>query len=394
MKKIFAFPKQNTASPQPAETVKGGEPSDLGMVDIPFLLLTVLLTMIGLIMVFSASYARAYAEKGDATAYFARQAVFALGGFAAMAVIAAVPGALGFMRRYSMIFLALSAFLLLLVLIFGMEEGGARRWIYLGFNFQPSEVTKLAVIISFAAMIATLGRKMETWLGVVPFGAILVVIAFLLWLEPHFSAIIIIVAIGGVMMFVGGMDIKALLVCVGLAAGAAAIYLFTQGYAMERITSSGDNIWADPDDTSYQIIQSLLAIGSGGLMGTGLGKGRQKYLYLPEEHNDYIFAIVCEELGFVGAVVILLLFALLIIRGFWIALHARDRFCTLLVAGIMTHIGLQVFFNIGVVTNFLPATGISLPLFSYGGTALLIQLAEMGIVLNASRWSRSKINPV
>ena len=157
-----------------------------------------------------------------------------------------------------------------------------------------------------------------------------------------------------------------------------------------RITAWRDP-FSDPSDSGYQIVQSLYAIGSGGLMGLGLGKSRQKYLYLPEEHNDYIFAIVCEELGFVGAVLVVLLFALLIIRGYWIAMHARDRFGALITAGLTTLLALQVFFNIGVVTNFLPATGISLPFFSYGGTALMLQLFEMGIVLSVSRQNRNNL---
>ena len=170
----------------------------------------------------------------------------------------------------------------------------------------------------------------------------------------------------------------------------AVIYLTRMGYAGDRVTAWRDPA-SDPTDTGYQILQSLYAIGSGGLMGLGLGKSRQKYLYLPEEHNDYIFPILCEELGFVGAVVVILLFVLLIVRGYYIAMHARDRFGALLAAGISTHIALQTFLNIGVVTNFLPATGISLPFFSYGGTALLMQLFEAGIVLAVSRQNDNKL---
>ena len=211
--------------------------------------------------------------------------------------------------------------------------------------------------------------------GVLPFAAILGVIALLLVLEPHFSAIIIIFCVGAAMMFLGGTELK---------------WFKFMGYASDRIVAWRDP-WADASDNGYQIVQSLYAIGSGGLMGLGLGRGRQKYLYLPEEHNDYIFAIVCEELGFVGAMVVLLLFVLLIIRGYWIAMHARDRFGALMVGGLTTLLALQVFFNIGVVTNFLPATGISLPFFSYGGTALLLQLFEMGLVLSVSRQSNNQL---
>ena len=175
---------------------------------------------------------------------------------------------------------------------------------------------------------------------------------------------------------------------VGLAMGAAGLLLYLVlgviGYNASRI-EMWHNPWLDPQGAGYQLRQSLITIGSGGLWGVGLGKSRQKFLYLPEEHNDFIFAIVCEELGLIGATVIMLLFAALILRGFWIALHARDRFGSLMVVGVMTLVGLQTFLNIGVVTGLLPTTGISLPFFSYGGTALSIQLAEMGIVLSVSR---------
>ena len=361
-----------------------------GMVDMPFLLITVLLVMIGVVMMFSASYARAYAEEGNSTSYFARQALFAVAGIGIMLFFSRWNYQVW--RLFSFPIMAATIVLLLLVPLIGMEEGGAKRWIYLGFtSFQPSEVAKLAVVMVFATMMSTYKDKMQTArYGVWPFAAILGVIAGLLVLQPHLSAIIIICAVGAAMMFLGGTRLRwfALLAIVALIFGA--IYLATMGYASERITAWRDP-WADQSDTSYQIVQSLYAIGSGGLMGLGLGRGRQKYLYLPEEHNDYIFAIVCEELGFVGAMVILLLFVLLIVRGYWIAMHARDRFGSLLVGGLTTLLALQVFFNIGVVTNFLPATGISLPFFSYGGTALLMQLFEMGLILSVSRQSNNQL---
>ena len=202
------------------------------------------------------------------------------------------------------------------------------------------------------------------------------------WLKKILAALAALVL--AAVLFLGGVQVKWFIIALGGFAVLGVIYLSTMGYAAERITAWMDP-WSDPQDSGFQIIQSLYAIGSGGLMGLGLGRSRQKYRYLPEEHNDYIFPIVCEELGFVGAVVIILLFAMLIIRGYWIAMHAKDRFGALMVGGISTLMALQVFFNIGVVTNFLPATGISLPFFSYGGTALLIQLFEMGLVLSVSR---------
>ena len=220
--------------------------------------------------------------------------------------------------------------------------------------------------------------------GFLPFLLILGVIAGLLYLQPHMSATMIILMLGFVMMLVGGSSWKYLGALIVAGAALAAIYLLTQGYTSDRIMA-----WRNPDayasDEGYQILQSEYAIGSGGLLGLGFGKGRQKYLYLPEEHNDYIFAIACEELGFVGAIGILLLFSLLILRGFWIAIHAKDRFSMLLGVGLTTLLAIQVILNVAVVSNLLPSTGISLPFFSSGGTAVIMQLAECGIMLNISR---------
>ena len=233
-------------------------------------------------------------------------------------------------------------------------------------------------------------EKMLQWReGILPYAVILGVISILMLLEPHLSGTILIVGTGAIMMAVGGM--QGWLIGVGIGGVAAVAVLFVKlvesgviSYGASRIAMWHDP-WLDMSDDGYQMVQSLIAIGSGGLLGLGLGKGRQKFLYLPEEHNDFIFAVVCEELGLIGACVIMLIFAMLLLRGFWIALHARDRFGTLLVVGVMTHLGLQVFLNIAVVSGLVPATGISLPFFSYGGTALALQLVEMGIVLSVSR---------
>ena len=220
--------------------------------------------------------------------------------------------------------------------------------------------------------------------GLLPFVGILAVIVGLLVLEPHFSASVIILATGAVMLFLGGVRLGWFVGAFAVAAGGLAVLLTFFPYASSRI-----NTWRDPfssaSDEGYQIVQSLYTIGSGGLSGLGLGGSRQKFLYLPEEHNDFIFSVICEELGFIGAALILVLFAMLILRGYWIALHCRDRFSFLVCAGITTLLAIQVFLNVAVVTNLVPCTGISLPLFSYGGTALLIQLGELGIILSASR---------
>ena len=357
--------------------------------DISFLALVVILLAIGVTMVLSASFARAYFDpggvtKGKATYYFIRQFIFAALGVAAMIICSRLP--VGFYKRFSMPVLIAAVILLMLVPIIGTNANGAKRWIGLGaFTIHPSEIAKIGIILAFASMIcARRGRMKSFRYGILPFAAILAAIVGLLVLEPHFSASIIIVAIGGVMLFLGGARLVWFIAAAVAAGGGIAVLLTMFPYASTRITT-----WRDPfastSDEGYQIVQSLYSIGSGGLTGLGLGQSRQKYLYLPEEHNDFIFSVVCEELGFIGALLILTLFALLIIRGYWIALHSTDRYGFLVAAGITTLLAIQVILNVAVVTNLVPCTGISLPFFSYGGTALLMQMAEMGIVLSISR---------
>ena len=363
-----------------------------GAMDLPFLLLTLLLTGIGLIMLFSASFPSAYYESGDATYYVKRQAVFAAAGAVFMLIISKV----NYQRLRGAAKLALggSIFLLILVIIpgVGITVNNATRWLGIEgvFTFQPSELAKLGVIIYFADSISKKKEKMEDLkAGLLPYLPILGCIAILMMLEPHLSGTILIVGIGIMMMVVGGM--KRWLVALGFGGVFGAAFAYVKlveagviSYGAGRILMWKDP-WLDYTETGYQMAQSLISIGSGGLLGLGFGKGRQKFLFLPEEHNDFIFAVICEELGLIGASLIILVFILLILRGFWIALHARDRFGALLVVGCMMQISLQTFLNMAVVTGLLPATGISLPFFSYGGTALLLQLVEMGIVLSVSR---------
>ena len=358
-----------------------------GGVDQPFAALTLLLLTIGVVMVLSASYARAYYSEAtghNAAYYFMRQLGFALAGVSAMYALSLFP--MRFYRRMSFIVLAGAVGLLALVPFIGVSQGDAKRWISLGFTtFQPSEIAKIGVILYFAALICKFKGRMRTVrYGILPFAGVLLVVVALLVMEPHFSAAIIIIAIGAVMLFLGGVRLYWFVGALVAAGAALGVVMTFFPYASSRIST-----WLDPfantSGNGYQIVQSLYAIGSGGLFGLGLGQGRQKYLYLPEEHNDFIFPVVCEELGFVGAIAILILFALLVVRGYWLALHMRDRYSFLVTAGITTLLAIQVFLNVAVVTNLVPCTGISLPFFSYGGTALLIQLAEMGIVLSASR---------
>ena len=361
-----------------------------GPVDLPFCLLVLLLTAIGLVMLLSASFPSAYYEtkNHDPTYYFVRQGVFAVMGIAAMFFISKINYQR--FRGFAKPLLYVSIVLLVLVAIpgIGIIRNNARRWLGIGelLTFQPSEIAKLAVILYFSDSISKKKDKMRTTrYGIAPYLVILGVIAFLMMLEPHLSGTVLILGTGAVLMLVGGISWTWVGAALAGAGGVAALMLSgVIKYGQSRIA-----MWQDPfidfQGAGYQLAQSLISIGSGGLWGVGLGKSRQKFMYLPEEHNDFIFAIVCEELGLIGATVIMLLFAALILRGYWISLHTRDRFGALLVVGVTTLIAMQTFLNIGVVTGLLPTTGISLPFFSYGGTALSIQLAEMGIVLSVSR---------
>lgn len=363
--------------------------------DMPLLIFILVLLAIGLVMLFSASYANSYYLQGNSYYYISRQAVFAVFGVAAMLLISTFD--YHSFHKLAIVIFGISLFLLVFLLIcryahiesIANWEGDATRWLNFGFvSFQPSEIAKFALIVLFAHMISRNLDRMDTFrYGVVPYVAIMGLVAALIFLESHLSATLIILALGAIMMFVGGTKPRWFLIGGVLVAAVLLFVVVTKGgYQMDRI-----RIWLDPfssdldRDLTHQTRQSLYAIGSGGLLGVGLGQSRQKYLYLPAPQNDFIFAIVCEELGFVGALVIIVLFALLIWRGVYVSIHARDKFGMLLGLGITFQVGLQAVLNICVVTNTIPNTGISLPFFSYGGTALLMLLGQMGILLNISR---------
>ncbi len=363
-----------------------------GPIDLPFCLLVLLLTAIGLVMLLSASFPSAYYESknNDPMYYFTRQGAFAAMGIAAMFLISKI----NYQRFRGLARPLLYAAIILLVLVIipgnpiAVTRNNATRWLGVGtlFTFQPSEIAKLAVVVYFSDSISKKKDKMRTTrYGIIPYLLIMGVLAALMMLEPHLSGTVLILGTGAALMLVGGINWAWVGAAVGFVGGVAALMLTgVIKYGQSRI-AMWQNPFIDPRGEGYQLSQSLISIGSGGLLGVGLGKSRQKFLYLPEEHNDFIFAIICEELGLIGASIIMLLFAALILRGYWIALHTRDRFGCLLVVGVTTLIAMQTFLNIGVVTGLLPTTGISLPFFSYGGTALSIQLAEMGIVLSVSR---------
>lgn len=357
-----------------------------GSVDYIFLILVLLALTVGLTMLYSASSAQSLYDTGyrSATRYLQKQALCAAIGLVAMAAFSRIP--VSFWYRLAWPLYGLSIALLLSVLVIGQSVNGARRWINLGgIQFQPSEVAKFTMILMFARLTRNYGARAEKFrFGVLGFGTAMLGILIPLALEKHLSAILLMGMVGVVMMFVAGTRARWLLAGAGAAAVFVVVYVSLMGYAGDRITA-----WLhperDPGDTGYQILQSLYAIGSGGLFDLGFGKSRQKYLYLPFQYNDYIFAVICEELGFFGAAAIVMLLSALILRGYWIALHAQDRFSTVLASGLVTLIAVQTVLNLGVVTNLLPSTGIALPFFSYGGTALAVNLGEMGIVLSISR---------
>ena len=360
-----------------------------GKLDITFLSLVFILLSIGLVMLFSASYAYSYAYFGNSYRFILRQAVFAVIGVVLKLVISHIDYHL--LKKFSWLIYIFTVALLVVVLILPpmSEELNVKRWISVaGFSFQPSEIAKFAIIVIFSAWLSVNGEKLKKFRYVVWMVFLLGVVCCLVVAEPHLSATVLIFAIGIVLPIVGGLQKRWIIAGAGAGVGGVLFLIFSGAisYGSDRIKYWLDP-WADATGSGYQTIQSLLAIGSGEIMGRGIGQSRQKHLWVPEPHNDFIFSIVCEELGLIGAMVIILLFCALVWRGFTIAMRAEDKFGTLLAIGLTFQVGLQAILNILVVTNTIPNTGISLPFFSYGGTALVILLAEMGVVLSISRSS-------
>lgn len=366
--------------------------------DKPFFFIVIILLVFGTFMMFSASYIWGLTEFDNGYYYLQRQLVALFGGLAAMIAVSFLD--YHFFQNTKIAYLAfIVVFGLTFVTSFiGTSVAGARRWIVIGpINFQPSELLKVAFIILMAYLGALNYPKFKKFgYSTLPFLAILGLCCGVLVLQRHLSGVLIFGAIGVAMIFVAGVPLRHFAILVGAVGVLGGLFLTYKiisgggfGYITERIQS-----WQDPTSdilgSTLQTYQSMLAIGSGGIFGLGFGESRQKHLWLPEAQNDFVFAIVCEEFGFLGAVVVILLFALFVFRGFYIAANAPDRFGMLLAAGITIQIGIQAFLNIGVACNAFPNTGISLPFFSYGGTALLIQLAEMGILLSISRQSNTK----
>lgn len=361
----------------------------VGSFDIPFLALTMTLLTIGLVMLFSASYAYAYYNDGSSYHYFIRQFAFAIIGIIAMFVLSKINYRV--LKAAVVPLLAVTLLLLVIVLFYHTNvPGGFKRWIPIGpLTFQPSDLAKFVIILTMASYVSNYyGQMRQFKYGILyPLG-IIAVFCGLIYLEHHLSCTILMFLIGASLMWAGGSDWRLFALGVGVLIAVVIVVVtfpeLLENYAGDRIKAWLDKDFS-PGDKRWQTNNSLYAIGSGGLFGVGLGNSKQKYLYVSEPQNDFIFSIVCEELGFVGAAVIILLFIALVVRGIQIAQKCPDRFGSLLVIGVVAQVGFQVIFNIMVVTDTIPNTGIALPFFSYGGTALLMLLAEIGVVLSVSR---------
>ena len=366
-----------------------------GGIDVYFLLIVIALALFGLVMALSASSYFSYRETGDSMYYFKRHVTFLI-----LAALFTVPMILfmrpKYWRPFGILVYAGSVVLLIAVLAIGMTGKGAQRWIDLGFiTVQPSEIAKLGLIMFLSYIMSKNQKKIELnqrfggqfKYGVLYPGIAIAVICGLVVLEKHLSGLIILGLLGLYIMFIGGTDKRWMLLIMAVGVVAVAVVLMFSGYAQERVNTWLNIEEADPQGSAWQNLQGLYAIGSGGFFGVGLGNSRQKYGYVAEPQNDFIFTIVCEELGFIGALSVIVLFILLTLRGYRIASRAPDRFCSLVVYGLTTKAALQALLNIAVVTNSMPNTGISLPFFSSGGSALIFQIVEMGIILSISRFS-------
>jgi len=354
--------------------------------DFTLLITIVVLLGMGLVVVLSASSPSALAESGNSYSYFSKQLIFAILGIGVMFFISKID--YRFYQKFYKIAWWTSIILLAAVLVIGKEVNGAKRWIYITstLSFQPSEIVKFLVIVFYAGILVRNRDSLQLYgKGLIRHCLFLAPIIGLLLLQPHLSSSIVIIGIACIMMIVAGCKFKHFLFT-GLGAGipGLAALIAIEPYRLKRFVTFLDP-FKDIRGDGWQVVQSLYAIGSGGLFGVGLGESKQKYLYIPEPHNDFIFSILAEEIGFIGCVVVLVLFGIFIWRGILIAMKAPDMFGSLLAIGITSLVAIQVIINVAVVTSSMPATGMPLPFFSYGGTALFILLCEMGVLLNISR---------
>lgn len=402
--------EQHSSSGRGAEPLREAVPTDVaadsvqaaalpkkGSVDVPMLLITAALVLFGCVMIYSSSYVFAEQHHDDSTYFIARHIIFLL-----LAVVFTVPIVKyctpQFWKDFSYIFYGLSVFLLLLVMTpLGDDlNSGAKRWINFGFfTLQPSEIAKMALVLTLARFLSEHEKQVTSIhrfggdfrYGVLYPGMMIGLIGIFVALEKHVSGLLIIAMIGVVVMFLGGTKMRWLMGLAGIVACAAVMLVLLYPHALARVDTWLNIENADPLGSAWQTLQGLMAIGSGGLFGTGLGNSRQKYGYVSQPQNDFIFTIVCEELGFLGAALVIGLFVAFVWRGFHIARHAPDRCSALMVYGLTFKVALQVILNLAVVTNSIPNTGISLPFFSYGGTSLMLQIFEVGIILSVSRYA-------
>ena len=355
--------------------------------DFAVFLVVMVLLAIGIVMVFSASAVKAYWDYGDPYHFFKRQLAWGVIGFVAM--IFAANYDYWRLRTWAKPLFYVSIALLVFVLIpgLGIEVNGARRWLgFGGFRLQPSEMIKLAIVVYMAASFAPNPSKVrDFWQGLVPLLVAVGISGVLIMSQPDLGTAIAVAGTAFVFLVIVGAQASHMTVLATLALPVISWAIVSEEYRLRRFLAFL-NPWADPLDSGFHIIQALYALGSGGLFGLGLGQGRQKWFYLPEQHTDFIFAIIGEEMGFLGCAVLMLLYGFLLWRGFRIAITAPDTFSTLLAAGIISMIGLQAIVNIGVVTATLPITGIPLPFVSFGGSSLFFSMVGVGIMLNISKY--------
>ena len=364
-----------------------------------FFIIVMILISLGTVMVYSASYPSAIADGLGGFYYVGRQIFWIALGLVAMFAASYTPAK--WIIRAAPVVYALTVALLALVPVIGKTVNGAKRWIQITsqLRIQPSEIAKFSIVIILAWYVEKNGdkfrnaesRKTRFIEGVLKPSIYIFIFAAMVIIEKHLSGTIIIVAIGFTVMFLAGADLKLMIpYYLGIGGVGAAVYLIRNPYALSRLlTFTSEDV--DILGEGWQTYQGTLAIGSGGLLGLGLGQSRQKFSYVSEAQNDFIFTIWCEEMGFVGAVIVILLFVALVFRGYKIALRSPDVCSSLVVFGIITQVGLQAFLNLMVVTDVIPNTGISLPFLSYGGSSLVMMMGEMGIVLSISRRSYQKI---
>lgn len=367
-------------------------------VDTRFLVYVIVLLCFGAVMSFSASYVYADQKYDDSMYFIVRYIIFAIAAIAITIpfIVYARPW---FWKCFGTVVYVGSIFLLLLVPILGRNAGGAQRWLDFGFiTIQPSEIAKTGVVMMLAFYMSkydfqislSSSRDKNFKYGVIYPACIFGSICLLVALEKHISGLMIIGMIGIAIMYMGGTKTKWIFLIIGIIAVAGCLLILVSDYAQERVNTWLNIDKVDPLGSAWQTLQGLYAIGSGGLFGVGLGNSRQKYGYVSQPQNDFIFTIICEELGFFGAALVIVAFSMLVIRGFKIAARAPDKYSSLLVFGLTFKVALQTILNIAVVTNSMPNTGISLPFFSSGGTSLALQIFEMGIILSVSRFSLNK----